>query len=114
MKPDGVPGEGDSRVLGPLAEGERIAEKYLIGRVLGTGGMGVVRAAHDERLDRPVAIKFLLPRAAWSDTFLERFMREARAATRITSEHVVKLLEVDKLPNGTPYFVMEYLDGQDL
>jgi len=41
-------------------------------------------------------------------------VREARAATRITSEHVVRLLEIEKLPSGTPFFVMEYLEGSDL
>jgi serine/threonine-protein kinase len=45
---------------------------------------------------------------------VQRFFREARSATRITSEHVVKLLEIDKLPNGVPFFVMEHLEGEDL
>jgi serine/threonine protein kinase len=45
---------------------------------------------------------------------VQRFAREARAATRITSEHVVRLLEIEKLPSGTPFFVMEYLEGSDL
>src|SRR5262245_20390707 len=50
----GVSSEADSRVLGTGAEGQRLADKYVLGRVLGLGGMGVVRAAHDERLDRQV------------------------------------------------------------
>jgi serine/threonine-protein kinase len=83
-------------------------------QTLGIGGMGVVVAARDEVLERRVAIKFLLPRLAGSETAVQRFVREARAATRITSEHVVRLLEIDKLPSGTPFFVMEYLEGRDL
>lgn len=98
----------------PVRAGEVVAEKYRVEQTLGVGGMGVVVAATDEGLERRVAIKFLLPRLAGSETAVQRFVREARAATRITSEHVVRLLEIDKLPDGTPFFVMEYLEGRDL
>jgi eukaryotic-like serine/threonine-protein kinase len=100
--------------LAPVRPGEVVAEKYRVEATLGVGGMGVVVAARDEVLERRVAIKFLLPRLAGSEIAVQRFAREARAATRITSEHVVRLLEIDKLPNGTPFFVMEYLEGRDL
>ncbi len=100
--------------VAPVRSGEVVAEKYRVQETLGVGGMGVVVAARDEVLERRVAIKFLLPRLAGSETAVQRFVREARAATRITSEHVVRLLEIDKLPNGTPFFVMEYLEGRDL
>ncbi|HKY37278.1 MAG TPA: serine/threonine-protein kinase [Polyangiaceae bacterium] len=100
--------------LAPVRAGEVVAEKYRVQETLGVGGMGVVVAARDTVLERRVAIKFLLPRLAGSETAVQRFVREARAATRITSEHVVRLLEIDKLPNGTPFFVMEYLEGRDL
>ncbi|MDF3066946.1 MAG: Protein kinase [Polyangiaceae bacterium] len=106
-------GAGDQSV-GPIRAGDVVAEKYLVERTLGVGGMGVVVQARDQVLDRQVAIKFLLPKLAGSDTAVQRFVREARAATRITSEHVVRLLEIEKLPSGTPFFVMEYLDGCDL
>jgi serine/threonine-protein kinase len=104
---------GDN-VAAPVHAGQVVAEKYLIERTLGVGGMGVVVAARDQLLDRRVAIKFLLPKLAGSDTAVQRFTREARAATRVTSEHVVRLLEIEKLPSGTPFFVMEYLEGSDL
>jgi eukaryotic-like serine/threonine-protein kinase len=100
--------------LAPVRPGEVVAEKYRVEETLGVGGMGVVVAARDEVLERRVAIKFLLPKLAGSETAVQRFVREARAAIRITSEHVVRLLEIDKLPNGTPFFVMEYLEGRDL
>jgi len=106
-------GAGDN-VLGPVRAGEVVADKYRIERALGIGGMGVVVAAKDLLLDRQVAIKFLLPKLAGSETAVQRFVREARAATRISSEHVVRLLEIEKLPSGTPFFVMEYLEGCDL
>jgi serine/threonine-protein kinase len=106
--------DSESLLLAPVREGELVANKYVAGRVLGVGGMGVVLQATDKVLGRKVAIKFLLPSLANSDRAVQRFIREARAAARITSEHVVKLLEIDELPNGTPFFVMEYLDGHDL
>ena len=105
--------EAGDNPLAPVRVGEVVAEKYLIERTLGVGGMGVVMAARDQVLDRPVAIKFLLPKLAGSETSVQRFVREARAATRITSEHVVRLIEIEKLPSGTPFFVMEYLEGRD-
>jgi eukaryotic-like serine/threonine-protein kinase len=115
MSRDSIPPGGDEPPqLSPVKEGEILAGKYSIGRVLGVGGMGVVMAAYDQLLERKVAIKFLLPRLAWSESSVQRFMHEARAATRVTGEHAVKLLEIDKLPSGVPFFVMEYLAGQDL
>jgi serine/threonine protein kinase len=104
----------DSRNWASVREGQIVAGKYVVGRTLGVGGMGIVYAARDARLDRQVAIKVLLPGLVTSETATQRFMREARAATRITSEHVVKLLEMDTLPDGTPVLVMEYLEGRDL
>jgi eukaryotic-like serine/threonine-protein kinase len=106
--------EAGDNIAAPVRVGEVVAEKYLIEKTLGVGGMGVVMAARDQLLDRKVAIKFLLPKLAGSDTAVQRFMREARSATRVTSEHVVRLLEIEKLPSGTPFFVMEYLEGSDL
>ena len=104
----------DPRFVAPVREGQTVAGKYVVGRALGVGGMGMVYAARDTLLDRQVAIKVLLPRLISSQTATQRFTREARAATRITSEHVVKLLEIDTLPDGTPLLVMEYLEGRDL
>ncbi|MEO8900164.1 MAG: serine/threonine-protein kinase [Polyangiaceae bacterium] len=106
--------ESDARFLPPVREGQTVAGKYLVGSLLGLGGMGVVHAARDTSLDRRVALKVLLPRLVASKVAGERFLREARAATRITSEHVVKLLESDTLSDGTPLLVMEYLEGKDL
>ena len=106
--------ESDAPFLPPVREGQTVAGKYRVGALLGVGGMGVVHAARDTSLDRRVALKVLLPKLVASKVAGERFLREARAATRITSEHVVKLLESDTLPDGTPLLVMEYLEGKDL
>jgi eukaryotic-like serine/threonine-protein kinase len=98
----------------PVQEGEILAGKYRVERVLGVGGMGVVVAAHHLALDRRVAIKFLLSEASANPEVLARFAREARAAVKIESEHVARVIDVGALESGAPYMVMEYLVGNDL
>lgn len=98
----------------PVKAGQVLAGKYRIERVLGEGGMGVVVAAHDIGLERRVAIKFLLPDFARHPEATQRFMREARAAAKIQSEHVARVIDVSTLENGAPYMVMEFLEGSDL
>lgn len=94
--------------------GEVLAGKYVVERVVGAGGMGVVVAARHEELDRRVALKFLLPAAARAGDAKARFLREARAAVGLKSEHVARVLDVGTLESGAPYIVMEYLEGSDL
>jgi eukaryotic-like serine/threonine-protein kinase len=98
----------------PVKEGEVLAGKYRVERVLGVGGMGVVVAAYHLMLERRVAVKFLLPDAMLNPEVVARFAREARAAVKIESEHVARVIDVGELPNGSPYMVMEYLEGSDL
>jgi serine/threonine protein kinase len=95
-------------------EGQVLAGKFRIERVLGQGGMGVVVAATHLQLDERVALKFLLPDALSNPEAVERFAREARAAVKIKSEHVARVSDVGTLESGSPYMVMEYLEGQDL
>ncbi len=97
-----------------VRQGDILAGKYRVERVLGIGGMGVVVAAHHIQLDEKVALKFLLPEALGNAEAVARFAREARAAVKIKSEHVARVSDVGTLPNGSPYMVMEYLDGGDL
>jgi serine/threonine protein kinase len=94
--------------------GRVLAEKYRIDRVLGRGGMGVVVEATHLALRDRVAIKFLAPEVPLSPEAIARFEREARATVRIKGEHVVRVLDVDRLDSGAPYVVMEYLEGEDL
>jgi eukaryotic-like serine/threonine-protein kinase len=94
--------------------GDILAEKFRVERVLGQGGMGVVVLAEHIELRERVAIKFLLDAPADNAELAERFIREARAAVRIKSEHVVRVVDVGRLPTGAPYMVMEYLEGEDL
>src|SRR6266851_4099597 len=98
----------------PVREGDLLAGKYRVERVLGAGGMGIVVAAHHLQLDERVAIKFLLPEMLSHQETVERFSREARAAVKIKSEQVTRVIDVGTLDNGAPYMVMEYLDGSDL
>jgi len=98
----------------PIEPGTILAGKYQVDKVLGEGGMGVVVAATDTQLERRVAIKFLLPEYAQHHEAGQRFMREARAAVKIQSEHIARVIDVNRMDNGSPYMVMEYLHGGDL
>ena len=99
----------------PVRVGQVLAGKYRVERLLGAGGMGVVVAARHLRLaDQPVAIKFLQRSALSNRDAVERFQREAHAMSLLRSDHVVRVNDVDALPDGTPYMVMEYLQGEDL
>ncbi len=104
---------GYERVTEPV-EGEILAGKYRIERVLGRGGMGVVVQAHHTVLGERVAIKFLLADQVTSNDSLVRFLREAKAAARIKSQHIARVSDVGTLDDGAPYMVMEYLEGRDL
>src|SRR6185295_10667762 len=97
----------------PLDLGDVLAKKYRVERLVGEGGTGVVVAARHLQLEQPVAIKFLRTALA-SEEVRVRFEREARAITKIASEHVVVVFDVGALPDGEPYMVMEYLEGRDL
>jgi serine/threonine-protein kinase len=98
----------------PVTPGDVIAGKYRIERVIGAGGMGTVVAAWHQQLNQPVALKFMLPAIAADPQAAARFQREARAAARLMTPHVGRVLDLDALPNGTPYLVMELLEGQTL
>jgi len=98
----------------PVAPGDVLAGKYRVDRILGAGGMGLVVAATHLTLHQRVALKFLRPDAARMPETKERFLREAQAAVRLKSEHVAKVLDVGTLEDGSPYMVMEYLEGATL
>jgi len=96
----------------PVSVGDVVGGKYRIERELGQGGVGVVVQARHLELHQPVAIKILLLRDDGEQ--VARFMQEARAAVRLRSEHVAKVTDVGRLPDGTPYMVMEFLEGENL
>jgi serine/threonine-protein kinase len=94
--------------------GKRIAGRYLVDRLLGSGGMGIVASAKYPELGQKVAVKFLRPELANDARVSARFMREARVAAKVKSAHFVKVFDVGRLESGIPYLVMEMLTGRDL
>ena len=93
-----------------LRRGTLIADTYRIVRPLGAGGMGVVTLAHDEHLDRDVAIKFVRPELFAHQNLRELFSIEARAMARVSHPNVLAVYSFGE-HEGTPFFVMEYVDG---
>src|SRR5689334_2905373 len=96
------------------APGAIIAGKYSVVRVLGKGGMGVVVEARHMRLNQKVALKILVPSSESSPEVTTRFEREARAVAQLQGPHVIRILDVDVLPDGNPFMVMELLHGREL
>ena len=94
--------------------GQTVGGRYLIRRMIGQGGMGVVYEAHHVRLDKRVAIKFLLPRYAQDAEAVARFHNEARTASAIGHENIIDVTDIGDTEDGRSYIVMEYLDGCDL
>jgi serine/threonine-protein kinase len=98
----------------PIEPGELIAERYLVGEVLGGGGMGVVYAGTHVLLGTPVAIKLIHPELKDDAEAVGRFVNEARAAAALKGEHIARVFDAGQLPTGEPYLVMEQLAGVSL
>jgi serine/threonine protein kinase len=98
----------------PIAPGQIIAERYLVGEVLGGGGMGVVYAGTHVLLGTPVAIKLIHPELKDDGEAVGRFVNEARAAAGLKGEHIARVFDAGQLPTGEPYLVMEQLAGLSL
>jgi serine/threonine protein kinase len=86
---------------------------YRVLKVLAKGGMGVVFRAHDPALDRPVALKAMLPSMAAVPNASERFLREARAAAALKHPHIVTIFQVGE-DRGIPFLAMTFLEGEPL
>jgi eukaryotic-like serine/threonine-protein kinase len=97
-----------------VGPGDIVADKYRVERVIGKGAMGLVLAATDIKLGKGVALKCLLPHAWGNAAAVARFEREARAAGVLESEHVCRVLDVGRMPDGAPFIAMELLEGMDL
>ncbi len=99
-----------------VAPGRALAGRYTVLDVLGQGGMGVVLAAYDARLDRRVALKLVRSREADGDDGLAqvRMVREAQSMARLNHPHVVAVYDAGTLEDGSVFIAMEYVQGQTL
>jgi serine/threonine protein kinase len=94
--------------------GELVDGKYRLLRIIGEGGWGIVYEGENTRTLKRVAIKILRARADLTADIRTRFEREAQAAGRIGSEHIVEVFDLGTLGDGSHYMVMELLSGSDL
>jgi serine/threonine-protein kinase len=94
--------------------GEVIGDRYEVLRVIGEGGMGVVYEVRHRAIGRHFAMKFLHVDMASRRSIVGRFRREAEAAAGLQSENVVAIVDFATCEDGSPYLVMEYLEGEDL
>ncbi|MFN9575777.1 MAG: serine/threonine-protein kinase, partial [Gemmatimonadota bacterium] len=109
MPDSSQPADADLRALV-----ERVlAGSYEIDREIGRGGMGIVFRAKDTRLKRTVAIKLLPPELAFRLEIRSRFLKEAETAAQLSHPHIVPIYSVDER-EGLVFFVMQYVDGENL
>src|SRR5580698_5899306 len=97
-----------------MGVGDLVDGKYRLLRIIGEGGWGIVFEGENARTLKRVAIKILRARSDVTADIRARFEREAQAAGRIGSEHIVEVFDLGTLADGTHYMVMELLHGQDL
>ena len=96
------------------APGTILLGKYRVDSLIGRGGMGAVVKAWHIDLDQPVAIKVLMPEMLEREEIVLRFLREAKAAAKLKSQHIALVIDVGRLSDSTPVIVMEFLEGADL
>jgi len=110
-------GEGPDSSVRPrsdrLGAGSMVTPSVRLVRELSVGGMGSIWLAHHLGLETEVAVKLIAPELI-DDDFLERFKREAALSARIRSVHVVKIFDHGVASDGTPYMVMELLEGSTM
>ena len=97
----------------PPQAGDRIAERYELEELCGSGGMSTVFRAHDEQLDRRVAIKILHERFSDEDEYVDRFRREARAVAQLSHPNIVTVIDRGE-DEGRQFIVFEFVEGEDL
>jgi len=107
--------QGTTRELeAPIRSGDVLAERYRIVERIGSGGMGSVYLAEHIAIDKPVAIKVLGQEFTHRERLVQRFLQEARTASRIRHENIVDITDFGYVRDGVPFFAMEYLEGCSL
>jgi eukaryotic-like serine/threonine-protein kinase len=116
---NGVHGAGQTRQAtlearqDPLI-GQVLDGRYRIESVIGEGGMGLVYKAVHAALRKPLAIKVLRPEVSKNEQIVARFKQEAQSASQIGNQHIIDISDFGELPDGSTYFVMEFLGGRSL
>src|SRR5919106_2367310 len=91
-----------------------IAGRFRIEHEIGTGGMGTVYLATHLDLERPVAVKIIKPQFAGDADVAERFLREARTMAKLRHPNAAMIFDAGNLPDGRPFIVMEFVEGETL
>lgn len=115
--PPGVPQGAVATPSGPVnldLVDTVLADRYRVVKKLGEGGMGSVYLAEHTTINKRLAIKVLSPEFSHKQDLVDRFLQEARAASMIDQENVVEITDFGSTPNGSVFFVMEFLNGEDL
>jgi serine/threonine-protein kinase len=94
--------------------GQVLDGRYRIESVIGEGGMGLVYKAVHAALRKPLAIKVLRPEVSKNEQIVARFKQEAQSASQIGNQHIIDISDFGELPDGSTYFVMEFLNGRSL
>ena len=100
---------GGSSLIGQILDG-----RYKIESALGEGGMGLVYKAVHTALQKPLAIKVLKPEVSKNEEIVARFKQEAQSASAIGNQHIIDISDFGVAPDGSTYFVMEFLTGKSL
>jgi serine/threonine-protein kinase len=105
--------ESTATARGPMT-GAILADRYRVGRLIGEGGMGYVYEAVHLAIEKRFAIKVLAEEMCSHPSHVERFLREARTTSKLDHENIVDISDCGPTGTGSVFFVMEYLDGEDL
>jgi len=110
---DGLFDTRDAPIKEAPRQGDKIG-KYRLVRIIGEGGMGVVYEAVHEEIAQRAAVKMLAARLSNRPSFRQRFLREAQVSSKVRDPGLVQVFDYGTLPDGTPYILMEFVEGRPL